>query len=77
MLEDRTNDLVHCLFEEKRKQNAKIETWTEITKIVRTTNKDLRSIRMREVPHKKEDKEVSLEQNKAEVDESSANIWIK
>ena len=77
MLENRTNDLVHCLFEEKRKQNAKIETWTGTTKIVRTTNKDLRSIRMREVPQKKEDREKLLKQNKAEVDESSANIWIK
>ena len=48
-----------------------------IIKILRTTNKDLRSIRMREVPQKKEDKEKLIKQNKAEVDESSANIWIK
>ena len=57
MLENRTNDLVHCLFEEKIKESVKIETWTGITKILRTTNKDLR---MREVPHKEEDKEEEL-----------------
>ena len=50
---------------------------TGITKILWKKNKDLRSIRMREVPHKKEDNKILLEQNKAEVDESSANIWIK
>ena len=44
---------------------------------LRTTNKDLRSIRMWEVPQKNEDREKLLKQNKAEVDESSANIWIK
>ena len=44
---------------------------------LRTTNKDLRSIRLREVLQKKEDREKLLKQNKAEVDKSSANIWIK
>ena len=32
---------------------------------------------MSEVQHKTEDKEKQLKQNEAEVDASSANVWIK